>query len=68
MEHKELSFQKIEKALKTLKPNKAIECDGLNGNIIMDVRDFEKVILFKICKTSAKEPVFPEKRESFSGF
>ena len=37
MEHKELSFQEFEKAFKTLKQNKAIGCDGLTGNIIMNV-------------------------------
>ena len=31
--HKELSFQEFGKALKMLKRNKAIGCDGLNGNI-----------------------------------
>ena len=37
MVHKELSFQEFEKAFKTLKRNKAIGCDGLNGNSIIDV-------------------------------
>ena len=61
MEHKELSFQEFEKAFKTLKRNKAIGYDGLNGNIIMDVYDSIKVILFKIFKASLEEAVFPEK-------
>ena len=47
MEHKELSFQEFEKAFKTLKRNKAIGYDGLGGNIIMDVYNSIKVILFK---------------------
>ena len=47
MEHKELSFQEFEKAFKTLKRNKAIGYDGLSGNIIMDVYNSIKVILFK---------------------
>ena len=52
MVHKELSFQEFEKAFKTFKRNKAIGCDGLNGNIIIDVYDSIKVILFKIFKAS----------------
>ena len=33
MEHKRLSFQEFEKTLTTLKRNKVIGCDDLNGNI-----------------------------------
>ena len=61
MEHKELSFQEFEKACKTLKGNKVIGCDGLSSNIIMDVYDSIKVILFKIFKESLEEAAFPEK-------
>ena len=61
MEHKELSFQELEKAFKTLKRNKVIGYDGFSGNIIMDVYDSMKVILFKIFKASLEEAVFPEK-------
>ena len=61
MEHKELSFQELEKAFKTLKRNKIIGYDGFSGNIIMDVYDSMKVILFKIFKASLEEAVFPEK-------
>ena len=61
MEHKELSFQEFEKAFKALNRNNAIGCDGLNGNIIIDVYDSIKVILFKILKASLEETVFPEK-------
>ena len=61
MEHKERSFQEFEKAFKTLKRNKAIGYDGLNGNIIINVYDSIKVILFKIFKASLEEAVFPEK-------
>ena len=63
MEHKELSFQEFEKAFKTLKRSKAIGCDGLNGNIIIDVYDSIKAILFKIFKASFEEATFPEKLE-----
>ena len=61
MVHKELSFQEFVKAFNTLKQNKAIVCDGLNGNIIIDVYDSLKVILFKIFKGSLEEAVFPER-------
>ena len=61
MEDKELSFQEFEKAFKTLKRNKAIGCDGLNGSIITDVYDSVKAILFKIFKASFEEAIFPEK-------
>ena len=61
IEHKELSFQEFVKAFKTIKRNKDIGCDGLNGNIIIDVYDSINVILFKIFKASLEEAVFPEK-------
>ena len=61
MEHKELSFQEFKKAFKTLKRNKAIGYDDLSGDIIIDVYDSIKVILFKIFKASLEEAVFLEK-------
>ena len=61
MKHKGLSFQEFEKALKTFKRNKAIGYDDLSGDIIMDVYDSIKVILFKIFKAPLEEAVFPEK-------
>ena len=61
MEQKGISFQEFQKAFKMLKRNKAIGYDGLSGNIIMDVYDSIKVILFKIFKASLEEAVFPEK-------
>ena len=61
MEHRELSFQEFEKAFNALKRNKIIGSDGLNSNIIMDVYDSIKVILFKIFKESLEEAAFPEK-------
>ena len=61
MEHKERSFQEFEKASKTLKQNKASGYDGLSCNIIMDVYDSIKVILFKIFKASLEEGIFSEK-------
>ena len=38
-----------------------IYADGLSGNIIMDVYDSIKVILFKIFKVSLEEAIFSEK-------
>ena len=61
MEHKEFSFQELKKAFKTLKQNKSIGYDGLGDNIIMDVYDSTKVILFEIFNTSLEEAAFPEK-------
>ena len=61
MKHKGLSFQEFEKALKTFKRNKAIGYDDLSGDIIMDVYDSIKVILFKIFKASLVEAFFPKK-------
>ena len=61
MEHKQLSLQEFEKVFKTLKRNKATGRDGLNGNIIIDVYNSIKVILFKNFKASLEEAVLPEK-------
>ena len=61
MDHKKLSFKEFEKAFKTLKRNKAIGYDEVNGNIIMDVFDSIKVILINYFKASLEEAVFPEK-------
>ena len=47
MEHKEFSFQELQKAFKTLKRNKAIGCDGLKGNIIVDVYDSLEAIFLQ---------------------
>ena len=61
MDHKKLSFKEFEKAFKTLKGNKAIGYDGVNGNIIMNFFDSIKVILINYFKASLEEAVFPEK-------
>ena len=39
MEHNKFSFQEFEIAFKKLKQSKATGCDGLNGNINIDVCD-----------------------------
>ena len=61
MGHKELSFQEFEKASETVKRNEAIGSDGLKGNIVMNIYDSIKIIVFKNFKASLKEAVFPEK-------
>ena len=58
IEHKELPFQELENEFKTLKLNKAIGSDGLSGNIIMDVYDSIKMILFKILRYLLKKQSF----------
>ena len=55
MEHKELSFQEFKKAFKMLKRIKAIGYDVLSGNIMMDVYDSIKVILFKNLRNLLKK-------------
>ena len=65
MEHEELSFQEFEKAFKTLKRNNAIGYDGLSGDIVMDVYDSIKVILFKIFRASLEEAVKSQKLFQF---
>ena len=61
MGHKELSFQEFEKASETVKRNEAIGSDGLKGNVVMNIYDSIKIIVFKNFKASLKEAVFPEK-------
>ena len=61
IEHKELTFQEFGKVFKILRQNKAIVYDGLSDNIIMDVYDSRKVILFENLKASLEEAIFPEK-------
>ena len=61
MEHNEFSIQEFEKAFKTLEQNNFIVCNGVNGNITIDVYDSIKVIPFKNFKASLEEAVFPEK-------
>ena len=61
MGHKELSFQEFEKASEMLKRNEAIGSDDLKGNIVMNIYDSIKIILFKNFKASLKEAVFPKK-------
>ena len=58
MDHKKLSFKEFEKVFKTLKRNKAIGYDEVNGDIIMDVFDSIKIILINYFKASLEEQSF----------
>ena len=68
MEHKELSFQEFKIAFKTLQRNNAIGYDGLSSDIFMGIYDPIMVILFKICKASLEEGVFPQKLKNYKSF
>ena len=57
---KELNFDEFEKALKSLKRNKAASFDDLNSNIIIDAYDSLKNILFHVFKVSIKQGIFPD--------
>ena len=48
----ELEFDKFEKVFKSLKRNKAADFDDLSSNIIIDVYDSLKNILFYIFNAS----------------
>ena len=54
---KNVLFNNLKKAFKTLKRNKTIGYDGLSGNVIMYVYDSIEVILFKTFKESLEEAV-----------
>ncbi|XP_065642837.1 group II intron-encoded protein LtrA-like [Hydra vulgaris] len=57
---KELLFDEFEKAFKTLKKNKAVGLDEINGNIILDCFEQLKYILYKVFKSSIEQGVFPD--------
>nr|XP_047122798.1 uncharacterized protein LOC124806174 [Hydra vulgaris] len=56
----ELSFKEFEVALNSLKRNKAIGADEINGNVIIDCFDILKHVLFKVFKASINQEIFPE--------
>ena len=58
MKHKELFFQKFEKAFKELKRNKANACHAINGDIIFDVCDSVRSFSSKILKHFLKKQSF----------
>ena len=60
MQFEGLNFDEFEEAFKSLKRNKAASFDALSSNIIIDVYDSLKNILFHISKVSIKQGIFPD--------
>ena len=52
MQFEELNFDKFEEAFRSLKQNKAAGFNNLSSNIIIDVYDSLKNILFHVFKVS----------------
>ena len=50
MQFEELNFDEFEEAFKSLKQNKAAGCDNVSSNIIIDIYDSLKNILFHFNK------------------
>jgi hypothetical protein len=60
LNYSDLTYIEFETAFKSLKRNKAIGADCINGNIVIDSFDALKDILFKICKSSIAQGSFPD--------
>ncbi|XP_047132560.1 uncharacterized protein LOC124811255 [Hydra vulgaris] len=54
-----LTYNEFEIAFKSLKRNKAVEPDDINGNIVIDSFNEIKDILFKVFKASITQGSFP---------
>ena len=54
-----MSFNEFDIAFKSLKRNKAKGIDDINGNIIIDIYDVIKNILFRVFKASIGQGIFP---------
>jgi hypothetical protein len=61
LEFSELQFDEFEKALMSLKRNKAVGVDDLNGNIIIDSLEPLKNVLYLVFKASLQQGIFPDK-------
>ena len=59
-DNNELSFKEFDTAFKSLKRNKASGIDDINTNVVIDVYNEIKQLLFKICQNSVKEGTFPD--------
>ena len=59
MENKERLFRNLEKHSRRRNETKGIGCANLNGNIIIDVYNSKRILLFKTIKLSLEEAVFP---------
>ena len=55
-----LSFDKFEKAVKSLRRNKAAGYDNINSNIVIECFNEIKRVLFKIFRTSIAQSKFPD--------
>ncbi|XP_065667836.1 uncharacterized protein LOC136088102 [Hydra vulgaris] len=55
-----VTFKEYETAFKSLKRNKSSGIDGIHSNIVIDCFNKLKVPLFKICKRSLNEGIFPD--------
>ena len=60
MQFEKLNFGEFEEVFKSLKRNKAASFDDLNHNIIIDVYDSSKNILFHVFKVSIQQGIFPD--------
>ena len=60
IDNPELSYDEFEKAFTSLQRNKASGIDNFNSNVILDNYDEIKEPLFKVCKTSINEGIFPD--------
>ena len=60
MEYKDLTFEEFEKALKSLKRNKAAVQQDINSNVKIKVYDEISYLLLMIFDTSFNEDIFPE--------
>lgn len=59
LEFENLTFNEFEDAFKSLKRNRAMGTDDINGNVIIDVYDTIKNILFRVVKASIEQGIFP---------
>ncbi|XP_065651010.1 uncharacterized protein LOC136079215 [Hydra vulgaris] len=55
-----LTLEEFDIAFRSLKRNKSVEPDGINGNIVIDSYDVMKDIFYKIFKSSIKQGSFPD--------
>ena len=60
MEYRKLTFEEFEKALKSVKRNKAAVRDDIDSNIIIRIYDEISYPLFMVFHSSFNEGIFPE--------
>ena len=58
--NEDLTLKEFETAFKSLKRNKAEGIDGINGNIVLEVYNEIKTILFRVFKSSLQQGVVPD--------